>query len=77
MAFTIEVFVRSDAKGVHVDVRGLEAGQILSVHLRTPESVGLCSFIGTVGGAAKPVLVRENSLEEEREENEKEEEKRG
>ena len=74
--FTIDVFIEQNARGLHVRIRGLEAGRILSLHFKTPDRLGLASFIGTVGGVAKPIIVNEKSVEEEKREAECEKEKK-
>lgn len=53
--FNLDIFLTQDAKtGLHLDIRGLEPGRIATFHIKTPNRVGLASFIGTDSGA-KPV----------------------
>jgi hypothetical protein len=48
--FTIHVYVRSDAEGLHLDCTGLEPARRLVAHISTPGSEGSAAWVGTMAG---------------------------
>jgi hypothetical protein len=48
--FTIHVYIRSDATGLHLDCTGLEPARRLVAHISTPGSEGSAAWIGTMSG---------------------------
>jgi len=55
VSFTIEVFIRQAAdRALHLDISGLQPGQLCNINIATPNRLGRASFIGTIAGT-KPV----------------------